>query len=101
MEVGCWVHAPAILQPEKKTIGHCIGDWVGSRTGLNVLAKTEILIAARNPNPGRPIRIAVTTPTEKLTVAQLLINCPRFMERHLHISHFCISNTVTLEHAVA
>jgi hypothetical protein len=61
---------------ERTPFGHCIGGWVGNRASLNILATREILIAARNLNPGRPIRIPVTTLTQKLTLAQLLNKFP-------------------------
>jgi hypothetical protein len=45
------------LPPEKGPPGtHWIGDWVGSRAGMDVGARRKILYRCRGSNPDRPAR---------------------------------------------
>ena len=39
MEVGVQTHAPAALPPGKRSATHCIGGWVGRKTGLDGCGK--------------------------------------------------------------
>jgi hypothetical protein len=41
MEVGGHRHAPAALPPEKRHNTHCVGGWLGLRTGLDGSGKSR------------------------------------------------------------
>jgi hypothetical protein len=52
MEARGQVHAPATLLMGKKIGTHWLGDWVGTKVGLDVLEKKEIPYCWRDLNPG-------------------------------------------------
>ena len=52
--VGGQRHAPAALPPGKRSGIHCIGGWVGPRTGLAVCGKSRPPTGIRSPD--RPAR---------------------------------------------
>jgi hypothetical protein len=52
MEVSGQIYAPTALTPGKDPGIYWIGDWVGSRTGLDVLEKRRISCPCRDSNPG-------------------------------------------------
>jgi hypothetical protein len=49
MEVSGQLHTPTALLPGKDSPGtHCIGDWVGLRTDLDVVKGTGKVVPVRN-----------------------------------------------------
>jgi hypothetical protein len=54
MEVGGHRHTPAALAPGKRPSTHCIGGWVGPRTGLTGSGKSCPPNGIRSPD--RPAR---------------------------------------------
>jgi hypothetical protein len=75
MEVSGQLHAPANFPPEKETPDtHCIGGWVGSRAGLNAVArrkKKSHHCTCRESNPARPAHSLVT----KLAELEVKVLC--------------------------
>jgi hypothetical protein len=53
MGVGGQLHAPAALPPGKRPGTHCIGGWVGPRSGLDGCKKS---CSYRDSIPDRPAR---------------------------------------------
>jgi len=60
--MGCVVNAtPRSLYPRDRPGTHCIGEWVGSRAGLDGCAKSRF---HRDSIPGPSVQQRVTVPTE-------------------------------------
>jgi len=66
MEMSDHLHDLADLFPGRSPCTHCIGGWVGPRTGRKAVAKRKIIRPVRERNPYRPAHSLVTMLTELL-----------------------------------
>jgi len=77
MQASCQLHALAALLPGKELPGtHWIGGWVGSRAGLDAVAR-ENPSPYLEPNLGRPNRSLVTLVIERIFFVKYLVS-PRY-----------------------
>jgi hypothetical protein len=63
VEVSGQLHYPVALPPRKESPVPT-GEWVGSRGGLDAVAKDKVPSPCRESKPGRPVRSLVAILTE-------------------------------------
>jgi hypothetical protein len=88
MEVSGQLHAPAHFTPRERTPGtHWIGDWVGTKAGLDAVMKRKIPSPCRDSNPPIIYPVAQRYTAELFRLLHNLGNL-----KHITVK-FCFLNT--------